>query len=315
MYSEVTSVYVPVKTSDYKTWAILLSLLGHGGLLAGLLFFNHTPPPAPMETMLVTPEELSQIEGQIRANQLNNAAQAGTAPSMADMLSDIAKPSQRDPQTEQMMQDITAKETAWRREQEKIAQQLDQEVAQEQQQVIDQLNAEQAEEQAILESNRSAEDSIEDIQKRLAEDAKAYEKDALPQPNNETKNAIAGEPISIKASNGGSKSVVVGGNGTPKIGGSSGNSANYASAIRSKIYNNWNIPKNSKDKSLTANIKITPSGNVISIGFTGSSASDSAFKSSLESAIRNSDPLPMPNDSSFYDSFKGSISLNFRGEN
>ena len=72
MYSEVTSVYVPVKTPDYKGWAILLSVLGHVILLLALAFFYHSPPQ-PMETTLITPEQLAELEGQIRANQQNNA--------------------------------------------------------------------------------------------------------------------------------------------------------------------------------------------------------------------------------------------------
>lgn len=291
MYSEVTAVYVPVKTPDYKLWAILLSVIVHIGLIGSLLFFNHTASPPPMETTLVTPEELSQIEGQIRANQLNNAPQAGTAPSMSDMLSNIAKPSQRDPQTEQVMQDIVARETAWRKEQERIAKQLDQEVAQEQQQVIDELNAKQAEEQAALEHNRTAEDSLEDIQKRLNEEAKAYAKDALPPSPTENKTAPTGEPISIKASSGVAKSAVVGGNNTNSSSSDTGQAkADYKNLIFSRIKSNWQPPNNSNSE-LTANFNISPTG---AITITGISGGSSASQASLREAINRSNPLPPP---------------------
>ena len=62
MYSEVTSVYVPVKTPDYPFWAIILSVLVHVVLLALVIFFHHTAPPSPMQTTLVTPEQLAAVQ-------------------------------------------------------------------------------------------------------------------------------------------------------------------------------------------------------------------------------------------------------------
>lgn len=75
MYAEVTSVYVPVKTPDYPVWAIVLSAIAHALVVGLLLFFYHNAPPAPMETSLITPEQLSAMQGQIKANQQNALAQ------------------------------------------------------------------------------------------------------------------------------------------------------------------------------------------------------------------------------------------------
>lgn len=293
MYSEVTSVYVPVKTPDYKTWAILLSILVHGVLLASLLFFYRSPPPPPMETTLITREQLSEIQGQIKANQQSTAAQAGesaAATSMSDMLSNVAKPAQRDPKTAQMMDDIAAKEAAWQKEQAKIAEQLDKEVAQEQQQVIDQLNAEQAAEQQALAEHHDAEASIDEIKKQLAKDAEAYNKAALPESKSETP-VNMGKPISIT---GGGKSSSQGGDSSPSRAGnkSGGSSANYISTVMSIIDSHWNVPSNSMGKSLVASFSVASDGTITNISI--ESAGDETFKASLRQAIASSSPLPPP---------------------
>lgn len=301
MYSEVTSVYVPVKTPDYKSWAILLSVLVHAILLAGVLFFYHSPPPPPMETSLITPEELSQIEGQIRANQMGNADIAGDSASptsMSDMLSNVAKPSQRDPHTAQMMNDIAAKESAWRKEQERVAQQLDQEVAQEQQQVIDQLNEQQAAEEAALSHNLDAEANADEATKQRIEDIKAYDKDALPKQKSE--NATS-QPTQSMSLGGTGKGKTQGGDSSPTREGSSNGSdrASYRALISSIIKNKWRIPANSNSK-LVAKFSISESGVISNVSVSGG---NNISQSNLREAIMSSSPLPPP-PSSVYSAFR-----------
>ena len=69
MRPQISAVYVPVRTPDYKTWALILSILAHGLLIGALVWWNREPPPAAMQTSLVTPEELAAIQSHIRANQ------------------------------------------------------------------------------------------------------------------------------------------------------------------------------------------------------------------------------------------------------
>ncbi len=291
MYSEVTSVYVPVKTPDYKTWAILLSILVHGLLLACLLFFYRSPPPPPMQTSLVTPEQLSEIEGQIRANQQSNADQAGDAPPMmADMLSNINKPSQTNNHTAQVMNDIAAKESQWRKEQEKVAQQLDAEVAQQQQQVIDQLNANEAASQDALAHNREAENSVDDIAKELAQKSAEYAKDALPKDKSETTKQSNDKAINLKV---GSSNSQAGNDSPSRQGNNNGQDrANYKNLIFKIISDNWQPPTNSNN-TLTATFNISSTGAISNLRING--GSDASQQKLKEAFARTSLPPPPQN--------------------
>ena len=142
MYAEVTSVYVPVKTPDYPVWAIVLSAIAHALVVGLLFFFYHNAPPAPMETSLITPEQLSAMQGQIKANQQNALAQnQATAGEMAgaptpslnsQTLSTVPMNTPHSTSTNQleMVKDnLAAKQAQWEKEQARLAEKLDREVA------------------------------------------------------------------------------------------------------------------------------------------------------------------------------------------
>ncbi|MFP6811923.1 MAG: hypothetical protein VB956_01160, partial [Moraxella sp.] len=152
MYAEVTSVYVPVKTPDYPVWAIVLSAIAHALVVGLLFFFYHNVPPAPMETSLITPEQLSAMEGQIKANQQNELAQnQATAGEMAgaptpslnsQTLSTVPMNTSHSTSTNQIetvKDNLAAKQAQWEKEQALFAEKLDREVAAERQGVIDEL--------------------------------------------------------------------------------------------------------------------------------------------------------------------------------
>ena len=60
-----------------------------------------------------------------------------------------------------------------------------------------------------------------------------------------------------------------------------------------KIHNHWRVPPNSQGQTATARVILSNSGSVISISV---NASDPNVKASVERAIRNSAPFPMPSD-------------------
>jgi hypothetical protein len=153
MYAEVTSVYVPVKTPDYPFLAIVLSAIAHALVVGLLFFFYHNTPPAPMETSLITPEQLSAMQQQIKANQQNELAQnQATAGEMADAhtpslnsqtLSTVPMNTPHSTSTNQIetvKNTLAAKQAQWEKEQALFAEKLDREVAAERQSVIDELN-------------------------------------------------------------------------------------------------------------------------------------------------------------------------------
>ena len=60
-----------------------------------------------------------------------------------------------------------------------------------------------------------------------------------------------------------------------------------------KINNHWRVPLDSQGQTATARVILSNSGSVISISV---NASDPNVKASVERAIRNSAPFPMPSD-------------------
>lgn len=326
MYTEVTSVYVPVKTPDYPVWAILVSGIAHAILVGLLFYFYHTAPQAPMQTTLITPEQLSQLQGQIKANQQNAQAVSGDtsgAPAQpstsTDTMSTLSRPAQPSTSTNQIetvKNELAAKQAQWEKEQALFAEKLDQEVEAERQSVVDDLNQRSDTEQRNLQDYKIAESNLDDVKNELRANAAAYNKNLNAKNDRQTDNSSQSLDLGRDGKSTGagqSQTPSSGGNGASKRGGASGGSKNsYINAIYSKIYNNWDIPNGSKGKKLTVNIRISSSGNVLSMNFAGSG--DAVFENSLRDAINRSNPLPMPEDSSFYQSFGGNISLNFKGD-
>ena len=330
MYAEVTSVYVPVKTPDYPVWAIVLSAIAHALVVGLLFFFYHNAPPAPMETSLITPEQLSAMQGQIKANQQNELAQnQATAGEMAgaptpslnsQTLSTVPMNTPHSTSTNQIetvKDNLAAKQAQWEKEQALFAEKLDREVAAERQSVIDELNQRNETQQRNLQDYKIAESNIDEVKNEIRANNAAYNKNLNANSERQSDNSIKSLDLGKDGQSTGagqSQSSSQGGNGASRRGGASGGSkSSYINAIYSKIYNNWDIPRGSKGKALKANIKISPSGDVQSINFTGNG--DAVFENSLRDAINRSNPLPMPDDSSFYQSFGGNIVLNFKGSN
>lgn len=306
MYTEVTSVYVPVKTPDYPVWAILVSGIAHA-LLVGLLFyFYHTAPPAPMQTTLITPEQLSQLQGQIKANQQNAQAVSGDtsgAPAQpstsADTLPTLSKTAQPSPSTNQIetvKHELAAKQAQWEKEQALFAEKLDQEVEAERQGVVDDLNQRNENEQRNLQDYKIAESNLDDVKNELRANAAAYNKNLNAKndrPNDNSSQSFDLDRDGKSTGTGQSQSPALGSNSASRRGGASGGSAaGYISQVMSIIDSHWNVPTNSNGKSLVASFSIAADGTITNINIR--SGGDAAFKASLQQAISQSSPLPPP---------------------
>ena len=64
-------------------------------------------------------------------------------------------------------------------------------------------------------------------------------------------------------------------------------------AFKSKISRAWEVPLASRGKSITVNISLDANGNVISVV---ANSSDTDLKASVEAAVQQASPLPMPDD-------------------
>lgn len=305
MYAEVTSVYVPVKTPDYPVWAIVLSAIAHALVVGLLFFFYHNTPPAPMETSLITPEQLSAMEGQIKANQQNELAQnqamagemAGApTPSLnSQTLSTVPMNTPHSTSTNQIetvKDNLAAKQAQWEKEQALFAEKLDREVAAERQSVIDEFNQRNETQQRNLQDYKIAESNIDEVKNEIRANNAAYNKNLNASSERQSDNSIKSLDL---GKDGHSTGVAQssGGQGSSRRGGASGgSSAGYVSQVMAMIDANWNVPTNSNGNSLTASFSIAADGTISNITIRGSS--DAAFKASLQQAINQSSPLPPP---------------------
>lgn len=307
MYAEVTSVYVPVKTPDYPVWAIVLSAIAHALVVGLLFFFYHNAPPAPMETSLITPEQLSAMQGQIKANQQNALAQnQATAGEMAgapttslnsQTLSTVPMNTPHSTSTNQIetvKDNLAAKQVQWEKEQALFAEKLDREVAAERQSVIDELNQHSEIQQRNLQDYRIAESNINEVKNEIRANNAAYNKNLNANSERQSENNIKSLDLGKDGqSTGAAQSQSSGSQGSSRRGGASGgSSAGYVSQVMAMIDANWNVPTNSNGNSLTASFSIAADGTISNITIRGSS--DAAFKASLQQAINQSSPLPPP---------------------
>ena len=307
MYAEVTSVYVPVKTPDYPFLAIVLSAIAHALVVGLLFFFYHNAPPAPMETSLITPEQLSAMQGQIKANQQNALAQnQATAGEMAgaptpslnsQTLSTVPMNTPHSTSTNQieMVKDnLAAKQAQWEKEQALFAEKLDREVAAERQSVIDELNQRNETQQRNLQEYKIAESNIDEVKNEIRANNAAYNKNLNANSERQSDNSIKSLDLGKDGqSTGAAQSQSSSGQGSSRRGGASGgSSAGYVSQVMAMIDANWNVPTNSNGNSLTASFSIAADGTISNITIRGSS--DAAFKASLQQAINQSSPLPPP---------------------
>ncbi|KND23084.1 hypothetical protein AFK20_03245 [Enhydrobacter aerosaccus] len=307
MYAEVTSVYVPVKTPDYPVWAIVLSAIAHALVVGLLFFFYHNTPPAPMETSLITPEQLSAMQQQIKANQQNELAQnQATAGEMADAhtpslnsqtLSTVPMNTPHSTSTNQIetvKNTLAAKQAQWEKEQALFAKKLDREVAAERQSVIDELNQRNETQQRNLQDYKIAESNIDEVKNEIRANNAAYNKNLNANSERQSDNNIKSLDLGKDGqSTGAAQSQSSGGQGSNRRGGASGgSSAGYVSQVMAMIDANWNVPTNSNGNSLTASFSIAADGTISNITIRGSS--DAAFKASLQQAINQSSPLPPP---------------------
>jgi len=307
MYAEVTSVYVPVKTPDYPVWAIVLSAITHALVVGLLFFFYHNTPPAPMETSLITPEQLSAMEGQIKANQQNEFSQNQTTagemagaptPSLnSQTLSTVPMNTPNSTSTNQIetvKNTLAAKQAQWEKEQALFAEKLDREVAAERQSVIDELNQRNETQQRNLQDYKIAESNIDEVKNEIRANNAAYNKNLNANSERQSDNNIKSLDLGKDGqSTGAAQSQSSGGQGSNRRGGASGgSSAGYVSQVMAMIDANWNVPTNSNGNSLTASFSIAADGTISNITIRGSS--DAAFKASLQQAINQSSPLPPP---------------------
>lgn len=252
--------------------AVVMSVLLHALVVAGLLWLKQPPPPTPIaiETSLVSHTDLENIKQSL--NSANTQAPTKTTQSTSDTAQfDNEELAKRQAQFEAQMAEFAAK--------------IDQEAHEER----------KAFEQALAEEARNAQAELEKARKNFENHDQTIKQNQESQAQARLEQEQYRNQMQQKYAQSGVSGSL--GAGTPNttpsshspITASKGKDKNaLIEQLQALIYQNWQVPNNASGEKLQAVIKTDAAGVVQSIVITGGSP---ALKASLEKAIMASSPL------------------------
>ncbi|MCA1804081.1 MAG: cell envelope integrity protein TolA, partial [Xanthomonadaceae bacterium] len=77
----------------------------------------------------------------------------------------------------------------------------------------------------------------------------------------------------------------------------------YTAHIQDKVRRNWRLPANWRGLSCTVRVSLIPGGDVVRVQIVRSSG-DPVFDRSVESAVFQAAPLPVPSEPQLFDAFR-----------
>lgn len=297
-------VYVPTQPEgNGLTLPTLLSVLAHG-LVIGILVYTYqhtkTDTVESIETVMVSPEQLAEMQGQILANRAAaaSAMQAETSTSSAPSTSSsesfsASQPnSQRVPvftrsndpasqpilMSEEQHQRLLEQNQDYERRMAEWAAQLDESVTEEHSQVEQNKNEKLIEEQNQLKDLRNKQNNPPHIPRPTATDKNLK--------INTGNSGSAGQRYDLEAD----------GNSTTSNGGSGSTSRStgeFKSAILSKIQSKLDTPIETQGLTTSLSLKLDTRGNVKSAKASGPNA---VVNQAVEQAARAASPLPIDLD-------------------
>ncbi len=309
------AVYVPTQPEgNGLTLPTLLSLLAHG-LVIGILIYTYqnteVETVGSLETVMVSPEQLAEMQGQILANRAAAAsamqADSGTSSSFSDMPENTADGSasiqnpnqpnsQREPvftrsddpasrpmlMSEEQHQRLLEQNQEYERNMAEWAAQLDESVVEEHSQVEQDKRQQLIEEQKQLRDYRNKQNNPPKITRPTATDKNL--KIDTGSSGSANKNFSLSEDGESTVSNGGSGS---------SSNSSSRSTGEFKSAILSKIQSKLITPVETQGLTTSLSLKLDARGNVKSAKASGSNA---VVNQAVEQAARAASPLPIDLD-------------------
>ncbi|WP_201594617.1 cell envelope integrity protein TolA [Psychrobacter vallis] len=324
------TVYVPTQPEgNGLTLPTLLSLLAHG-LVIGLLVYSYynteTTPIGNIETVMVSPEQLAEMQGQILANRAAAAsamqAESSTASAVQAQTSDGSVSSQNPSQpnsqrvpvftrsdepasrpmlmSEEQHQRLLEQNQEYEQRMAEWAAQLDESVIEEHDQIEQDKREQRIEEQQRLGDFRSKQNNPPKITRPSANDR-----------NIEITTGSSGKSFSLsdgQSSISGDTATTSPSKGSRSA--ASGNSGASNSEIIGLIKRNYNPPTAAKGSTQSATLTITvnASGNIINVSASGP---DSAVNEAAKQAVLETGRLPIDADDPKYPTF----TVQFRGSN
>jgi len=325
------TVYVPTQPEgNGLTLPTLLSVLAHALVIGILIYtYQHTDveTTGSIETVMVSPEQLAEMQGQILANRAAAASaiqtksdatstpQTETFDGGASTQAPSQPNSQREPvftrtedptnrtmlMSEEQHQRVLEQNQEYERRMAEWAAQLDESVTEEHEQVEQDKKEQRIEEQKKLGDFRSKQNTQPRITRPTANDR-----------NIEINTGSAGKTFSLSDG----QSTISGDTATssPTKGSSqsasSGNRGASNSEIIRLIKRNYNPPTAARGSTQSATLTITvnASGNIVNVSASGP---DSAVNDAAKQAVLNTGKLPIDTDDPKYPTF----TIQFKGSN
>ena len=308
-------VYVPTQPEgNGLTLPTLLSVLAHG-LVIGILVYTYqhtkTDTVESIETVMVSPEQLAEMQGQILANraaaasamQAETSTSSASSTSSSESFSDSASQpnSQRvpvftrsnDPASQPMLmseeqhQRLLEQNQDYERRMAEWAAQLDESVTEEHSQVEQNKNEKLIEEQNQLKDLRNKQNNPPHITRPTATDKNLK--------INTGDSGSAGQRYDLEAD----------GNSTTSNGGSGSTSRSTGASdsdIKALIKKNLISPEGAKGQTVLATLTITVDSSGIITGY-NASGSNPKYNKALEDAARVTRKLPIGPDDPKYPTF------------
>ncbi|MGM8897834.1 MULTISPECIES: cell envelope integrity protein TolA [unclassified Psychrobacter] len=327
------AVYIPTAPEgDGLTLPMLLSLLAHG-IVLGLLIYTYQQPELEtvgnIETTMVTPQELAEMQGQILANRAAMQAQAASSntetsePITADNNDNV---SQTNASSSLQRESVFTRSDAPADQPVLMSQEQHQrriEQMQEYERNMAELAA-RLDETALEELNQVEQDKQNQLDAERARLKSFRHTENNPPKIKRPNNTQANLEIETGSTNNANKTFSLEADGKSTVTGSpitSGQSTNSSSAsassrgasnseIVSLIKRNYNPPVAAKGSTQQATLTITvnSNGDVVNVSVSGP---DSAVNEAAKQAVLNTRHLPIDTDDPKYPTF----TIRFKGSN
>lgn len=322
------AVYVPTQPEgDGLTMPTLLSLLAHGIILGVLIYTYQTPTleiAGSIETTMVTPGELAEMQGQILANRAAAAEQAANASSAAAQMQ-MNESDSSDRSDQSTAQTSSQQEPVFTRSDEPASRPMlmSEEQHQKRLEQMAEYNRNIAEAAAALDGTQALEEFQQQQEDERIEENKEL-RDFRAKANNQprvNKPTRGDRNIDIElggSSNAGKtfdladgQSTVTGGSSSATNNKSSGSSRGASnSEIVNLIRRNYSPPVGAKGSTqrTTLSITVSANGDVMSVSASGA---NEAVNEAAKQAVRSAGRLPIDVDDPKYPTF----TIQFNGSN
>lgn len=306
---------------------ILLSLIGHMGILALIFLLSErvAPPPiaSSIETTLISPDEFANIQQQLQNSKNRPPATAKSNPqAQAKSAQNPSSPQQQNrpqnsthnpqnptqppapmPQNDRLAEykrQLAQKEAAYKKTIEQMANQLDKEFQEEMRQQIEterQKQREIYEQIKIFKQAEQQKDSIEETNrqklKETADKLANQRAEANKAKTSRTQTARSEDNAESTQNNNNLQNNAQNSQNNPSSGQIQGAKSTYQAAIIAKIQQHFNPPMESQNKTSVLTLRLDNQGKVLSAHASGA---DARVNQAAEDAAYQASPLPIDPD-------------------